>query len=325
MATKAQLHPRNRHQGFYDFTALCQASSDLIPFVQKNPKGQDTINFSDSHAVIALNQALLAHYYQLQHWLIPPGYLCPPIPGRADYIHHGADLLAASFQGKVPQGKNVQAMDIGTGASCIYPILGHCEYGWKFIASDIDPQSIKTAKFIVAANTQLKSNVKLQLQGTPENTFQGVIKKQHRFDITFCNPPFHASLEEALAGNARKRKNLANHRNAKGKQVQPKTKEAPQQALNFGGQKAELWCKGGELAFVNKMAEQSAQFAQQVLWFTSLISKSENVKPLQHTLQKLGAKDIKVVAMGQGQKISRMLAWSFHSVQQQQDWARSRW
>lgn len=324
VAAKAQLHPRNRHQGFYDFSALCQASPSLKPFVQQGPRGQDTINFSDSQAVIALNQALLAHYYQLQHWLIPPGYLCPPIPGRADYIHHGADLLAACFEGKIPQGKSVQAMDIGTGASCIYPIVGHCEYGWKFIASDIDPQSVKTAKFIVQANRQLESVIKLQLQAESKNTFKGIIKANQRIDITFCNPPFHKSLADALAGNARKRKNLAQSRRSK--QVNPpRSKQAATPALNFGGQQAELWCEGGELAFVKGMAQQSALFRQQVLWFTSLVSKSENVKPLQQHLQQLGAKDTKVIAMGQGQKVSRLLAWSFHDPKAQQAWARSRW
>jgi len=100
--------------------------------------------------VRCLNQALLAQTYQIKHWMIPVGYLCPPIPGRADYIHYVADLLAGA--GKVPTGKQVGVLDIGTGANCIYPIIGSQSYGWKFLATDIDPVSVKTACLFVESN-----------------------------------------------------------------------------------------------------------------------------------------------------------------------------
>ena len=88
-----------------------------------------------------------------------------------------------------------------------------------------------------------------------------------------CNPPFHGSLAEADAGSQRKRKNLGleNRQSAK---------------LNFGGQKAELWCAGGELAFIGNIIGESKQYAHQVLWFTSLVSKSVHLKPLKSLLKK---------------------------------------
>lgn len=78
-----------------------------------------SVNFADPLAVKTLNKALLAHFYGVTHWDIPDGFLCPPVPGRADYVHHLADLLADDNGGVVP--KQATVLDIGTGANLIYP------------------------------------------------------------------------------------------------------------------------------------------------------------------------------------------------------------
>ncbi|CAM3713713.1 23S rRNA (adenine(1618)-N(6))-methyltransferase RlmF [Parendozoicomonas haliclonae] len=297
-----RLHPRNPHSGRYDLPALVEAYPALATHLTKTPDNRDTIDFSNPEGVVALNKALLAHNYQVQHWAIPDGYLCPPIPGRADMIHYLADLLAEQTEdGSIPKGKQVQALDIGTGANCIYPIIGARSYGWKFTASDIDPVSVKTARLNVEANHCLKGHITLVHQKNAKAIFHGVIKPGQHFDITLCNPPFHASLAEAQAGTQRKWRNL---HGGKGK--------APQgEHRNFGGQKAELWCEGGEIAFLKQMAVESRDFAEQVGWFTSLVSKKDNLRPLEALLKKLGASEVRVIKMSQGQKISHLLAWHF--------------
>ena len=292
------LHPRNPHQGRYDFSALCVAVPALEAYVRQNPSGEPTIDFSDPAAVLCLNQALLAHTYQVRHWMIPAGYLCPPIPGRADMIHYLADLLAG--EGQVPTGKQVRVLDIGTGANCIYPIIGSQSYGWKFVATDIDPVSVKTARLIVESNPCLSKLVKVVQQKEHGSIFKEIIRKGDQFDLTLCNPPFHASLAAARAGSQRKVKNLS-----KGRAGQAPAK------LNFGGQKAELWCEGGELAFITQMIRESAEFAAQVGWFTSLVSKGEHLRVLNKVLTQCGAAQVTVIPMSQGQKISRLLAWRF--------------
>ncbi|MGL6169427.1 MAG: 23S rRNA (adenine(1618)-N(6))-methyltransferase RlmF, partial [Fusobacteriaceae bacterium] len=230
---------------------------------------------------------------KIDNWNIPEGFLCPPIPGRADYIHYIADLLSENV--------NINVLDIGTGANCIYPIIGSQSYGWNYTASDIDPKSIENAEKIVNSNEKLKNKVKLKLQKDKNHIFTGIIDENDRFDLTMCNPPFHSSLEEALKANKRKVDNL----NKGNKDIK--------KGLNFGGQKAELWCTGGERLFLKKMAKESALFAHQVTWFTSLVSNNENVKPTIKILEKLGAQ-CKVLEMSQGQKISRILAWTFNKV-----------
>ena len=294
------LHSRNPHQGRYDLTALCVSNPELTSYLKKNPNNEETIDFNDSNAVLHLNKALLAHYYHVTKWQIPEGYLCPPIPGRADYIHYIADLLTSKDQPKVPTGKNIRVLDVGTGANCIYPIIGSQSYGWKFIGTDIDPVAVKTARVIVQSNPCLSKLITLRLQADSNSIFKGVIKPTEQFDLSMCNPPFHASEAEAYAANQRKRKNLA-----KGKVG--KTGES----RNFGGQKNELWCADGEIGFLTRMAKESVEYSRQVKWFTSLVSKGGNITPLQKLLTRLGAKKIDVLKMNQGQKSSRLLVWSF--------------
>ncbi|HCT2507326.1 TPA: 23S rRNA (adenine(1618)-N(6))-methyltransferase RlmF [Aeromonas dhakensis] len=293
---KSGLHPRNRHQAPYDFAALCLRTPELQPFVFVNPYGASTIDFADPAAVKALNKALLALHYGIQHWDLPAGYLCPPIPGRVDYLHRVADLLAESA-GKVPTGKGVRVLDIGVGANCIYPLLGAREYGWRFVGSDIDPVSVKAASLLANSNG-LGSQIECRLQGRAGDIFQGIVAPRERFALTLCNPPFHASLAEASKGTERKLRNL-------GKEVKDKP------VLNFGGQKAELWCEGGEAAFLAAMINQSRAFAEQCLWFSSLVSKKENLPAAKKALTRVGARQVRVLEMAQGNKVSRVLAWTF--------------
>ena len=322
--SSSKLHPRNPHQGRYDLKALVGCCPELANYLVLNPRGEQTVNFSNEKAVRLLNQALLAHYYKIAHWDIPQGYLCPPIPGRADYIHYAADLLMG-------KKNNAQVLDIGTGANCIYPIIGNRSYGWKFVASDIDPISVNTAKLIVDSNSVLKNKIKLIQQKNSRAIFAGIIGKDDIFDLTLCNPPFHASLEEANAGTLRKQSNLTKHssRNLYSKRKYSKSndsrksdshKSEANNGRNFGGQTSELWCAGGEIAFLKRMVQESKEYSEQVLWFTSLVSKSDNVKPLKRLLKEVGARHVKVVAMSQGQKVSRLIAWTFLTDEQQIEW-----
>ncbi len=139
MATNTKLHPRNQHRDGYDFARLVKQSPTLEAFTLNSPVGDLTINFDDELAVRALNQALLKAHYNINFWDIPTNYLCPPIPGRVDYIHHLADLLASDNNHQIPHGHNIKVLDIGTGANLVYPLTGQSEYGWHFTGTDIDP------------------------------------------------------------------------------------------------------------------------------------------------------------------------------------------
>lgn len=304
----ALLHPRNRHQGRYDFAALIAVEPRLKAFVIINPYGKQSIDFANPAAVRVFNAALLKQLYGIKDWQIPEGYLCPPVPGRADYIHGLADLLATDAKGEIPRGTGFTVMDVGIGANCIYPLLGLHDYGWRFIASDIDTQALASARQTLLANA-LDKVIDLRLQSDKSAFFKGVLRADERIVCTLCNPPFHSSAAEASSGSERKWRNLG--------------KQDPQRklpALNFGGKSNELWCKGGELTFVRNMIKESKDYAEQVLWFTTLVSKSAHIRLLQRVLKQVGAVDVQVCSMAQGQKQSRFLAWTFHTAEQRQAW-----
>jgi len=316
---KSGLHARNRHKGNYDFVALCKTLPELKPHLIKNPQGDWSISFSDPIAVKLLNKALLGHHYGVTFWDIPVGYLCPPIPGRADYVHRVADLLLQEC--KAINHNLINALDIGVGANCIYPIVGVTEYGWHYTGSDIDPVSVKQANNIAQSNDNLRGRIECRLQTDSKSIFSNIIKAGEKYDVTTCNPPFHASLAEAEKGTQRKINNLQANKRKRGAASEAfAVKASSKPALNFGGQKAELWCPGGEAAFIKNMAYESQRYAKQVLWFTTLISKSDNVRWMKKQLQKVDAESIKVIEMQQGQKISRFVAWSFQNAEQRKLW-----
>jgi 23S rRNA (adenine1618-N6)-methyltransferase len=307
---KETMHPRNAHRMGYDFKALIKAMPKLRAFVTVNKYENETINFSDPEAVKLLNRALLKHHYRVEYWDIPEGYLCPPIPGRADYIHYAADLLATANDGVVRKGKKVRVLDIGVGANCVYPIIGHQEYGWSFIGVDIDEEALASAQKIIDQSKELKAAIELRLQKHKADIFTFAIKPGELFDLTLCNPPFHASIKEAAEGSKRKWNNLG-----------LKTgREEP--VLNFGGQNMELWYPGGEAAFLKQMATQSTRVAKQCLWFTTLVSKKENLRILYNALQKAGAVEVQTINMSQGQKASRIMAWTFFTPEEQKEWVK---
>lgn len=289
--TDSNFHPKNKHKSGYDFKALCEVYPDLVPYVFENKYQIKTIDFANPKAVKVLNTALLVKDYNIKFWLFPDTNLCPPIPGRVDYMHHIADLLKSSNI-----TKNINVLDIGTGASCIYPILGQAEYNWNFIATDIDEDSLKYAQKIIDKNS-LNDLISLRLQKDASQILKGVLNEDDVFSVSICNPPFYKSEADALEATSRKLKGLK--------------KQANKVVRNFSGTQNELWYKGGEKAFIHNYLYESSLFKNQCEWFTTLVSKKDLVKGMYKSLKKLEATHIKTINMGQGQKISRIIAWSY--------------
>lgn len=301
---KKGLHPRNLHKQGYDFPSLIKSYPALTPYVKKNAHGNLSVEFADPLAVKALNAALLNQHYGIVDWDIPEGALCPPIPGRVDYIHYIAELLGVGEPTKslANARPKITLLDIGTGSNGIYPLLACQLYGWHCVGSDINTASLANVASVIANNPKLKGHFTLRTQHDKNHIFDGIIQAGEFFDVSVCNPPFHASQDEALKGSQRKLSNLARNR---GEQ----TPASP--TLNFGGLDAELWCKGGERMFLKKLIKESHVFSTQCRWFTCLVSKIDNVKPAKKLIRKLGAIDMREIEMKQGNKITRILAWTF--------------
>lgn len=282
------MHPKNPHKDRYDLKALAIATPELSLYIKRNGYNDETIDFSNSEAVKALNKAILKLFYDVKFWDIPQGNLCPPIPGRADYIHTVAEL----FQNKM----KLRVLDIGTGANLIYPLIGTKEYDWSYVGTDVDPLSLQNAQRIIDQN-HLDKRIKLRLQNNKQHIFDGIIQEGETFDLTLCNPPFHESPDAAAQGTLRKWKNLG--------------KKSKDPVLNFGGRGSELWCPGGEKQFILTMIKESQKYRTQINFFTTLVSKEANLPILKGSLQALGIRRIEILEMTQGQKRSRILCWSF--------------
>lgn len=309
---KTRLHPRNKNRKRCDLPALVSAVPELKKYIISSRNGEESVDFAHPRAVKLLNKALLHHYYGIKYWEFPDENLCPPIPGRADYLHHIADLLSDNHFDTVPKGDKITCLDVGVGASCIYPIIGVIEYGWNFIGADIDPDSIASAQKIVNSNASLQGKIVCKLQKNPKNVFFDVINPTDKIEFTLCNPPFHSSTEAALQSTQRKIKNLT------GKKV-----KNPE--LNFAGIGNELICEGGEHQFIQNMIWESKKFAKNCLWFTTLVSKQSNLKGIYKALQNIEAHQIKTIALGTGNKSIRIVAWTFLSRAEQKEWKASRW
>lgn len=296
---KTNLHPKNKNREQYKIEELLKVIPELKDHIKKNKLGEDSIHFSDPVAIKLLNKALLSHYYGIQKWEFPDTNLCPPIPGRADYIHYMSDLLN--------NNDNITCLDIGVGASCIYPILGISEYNWSFIASEVNTEAITIAKKIIKDNPSLKGKVKFRIQKDENNIFKGIIKPKDKIDLSICNPPFHSSKKEALKGSMRKIRNLSGERS---KKIQ----------LNFSGVANELIYKGGEYQFIKNMIEESVLYSNNCLWFTTLVSKEKNLKSIYKLLEDIKAKEVKTLNIGTSNKKSRIVVWTFQTKEEQKNW-----
>ncbi|WP_422003877.1 23S rRNA (adenine(1618)-N(6))-methyltransferase RlmF [Roseivirga pacifica] len=309
LTAKTKLHPRNTHNGPYDLDGLVKAVPELSDYLTTNVRGEQTVKFADPQAVLLLNKALLLTHYNLDFWSIPEGFLCPPIPGRADYIHYLADLLAGSNFGNTPKAK---VLDIGVGANCVYPIIGTQTYDWSFVGSEVNPKAAASAKTIVERNSRLEGKVEIKVQPNAKDLLYGIIDHNTKLDAVMCNPPFHASQEAAQEGTKRKLTNL-------------NQKQAKEAVLNFGGQSDELWCEGGERRFISDLIRESKKFAENCFWYTTLVSKASNLKALQDNLDYNKASEVRTIAMSQGNKSSRILAWTFLDAEQKKAWQKERW
>lgn len=216
---------------------------------------------------------------------MPQDNLCPPIPGRADYIHYLADLI--------PKGKNILGLDVGTGANAIYPLLAQAIYGWDMVGCDSNTSAIISA----TANTKdFAPAISIRLQENNSQLLKGIIQDNEYYDFTMCNPPFYASKAEAVKASASKHARL----------------NIKVQQRNFSGLDNELWCNGGEALFIKRLVKESVLFKKQVGWFSCLLSQKQNLPKVTKQLDKLKA-TYRIIEMEQGNKKSRFIAWKFTS------------
>ena len=290
------MHKENPYIERYDFKSLTKHYSTLQKHVILNPAREQTIDFSVSRSVFELNKALLLADFKLEDYNLPIGYLIPPIPGRLDYLLHLQDFLSEKFN--IDTNSKVKGLDIGAGANGIYCILGAQHFNYTMVGAECDFKAVKIARANIKDTQTLQDKVEIRHQADKGCLFKNIIQSNEQFDFTVCNPPFHASKEDALKGSLKKINNLGT------------TTNRQEHLLNFEGQANELWCNGGETLFIKRLIKESILFKDQVKVFSCLVSKSDNLPKIEKQLKKAKA-NFEVINMAQGQKKSRIVLWWF--------------
>lgn len=272
------MHPQHRLAQGYDFNLLMQEYPQLRPYQLTNEYGELSLNFGDATCVRLFNTVLLHKYFDIAHWNIPSENLFPTIPGRADYLYYLRDKLGNGSK---------KILDIGTGAGVIYPLLGHALFGWKFVGTDINQQSLRHADNILNQNNFSSTEIELRTQPLKNHIFKGVIKADDYFDASICNPPFYHSTKQAARWNEKKWK----------------------QKPILIGVNDELIFPGGEVAFITLMLAESVQYSGQIKYFTSLVSKQTSLAFIKKQCINLNIRHIEIIEFSTGRKKSRMLIW----------------
>ncbi|XP_059647498.1 uncharacterized protein LOC132293869 isoform X2 [Cornus florida] len=319
---RATIHPRNKYANNPpDFKLLASLYPSFEPFVFYSSNGRPKIDWTDFNATRELTRVLLLHDHSL-NWWIPDGQLCPTVPNRSNYIHWIEDLLSSNFIAETCAGGVVRGFDIGTGANCIYPLLGASLLGWSFVGSDVTNVALEWAERNVKNNPHISELIEIRKVGNAEEKHDcqsvngessidadpgpssssslellsgvnmsyngppvllGVVKDGEKFDFCMCNPPFFETMEEAG--------------------LNPNT--------SCGGTPEEMVCFGGEQAFISHIIEDSVQLNQSFRWYTSMVGRKSNLKLLVSKLWKVGVTVVKTTEFVQGQTCRWGLAWSF--------------
>lgn len=296
------IHPRNKYSDNPpDFSVLASLYPSFKPFVfYSHEGGRPKIDWTDFNATRELTRVLLHHDHGL-NWWIPDGQLCPTVPNRSNYIHWIEDLLSLDMMPKtIGDGDRVRGFDIGTGANCIYPLLGASLLGWSFVGSDVTDVALEWAQKNVKSNPHISDLIEIRKVDDMRNTLHaqeslksgsfysmpvlvGVVKDGEKFDFCMCNPPFFESMEEAG--------------------LNPKT--------SCGGTTDEMVCPGGERAFISRIIEDSVILKNSFRWYTTMVGKKSNLKILTMKLREVGVVVVKTTEFVQGQTCRWGLAWSF--------------
>jgi len=282
------MHPRNPYRTPPDFLTLAEGYPALKPHLIRNAAGV-TIDFHDISAQRCLTQALLHRDFGLD-LTVPDDRLCPPVPNRLNYILWIEDIMNyISTDNR--QGTTLMGLDIGTGASAIYPLLG-CKLKqlWQYIATDIDAHSLEYAQANIKLNG-LEQRIKT-LQVLPQGPIlpPDVFDIRPQIDFAMCNPPFYSDREEVL-------------RSAEAKELGPN-------AVCTGAD-TEMITPGGEIAFVGRIVKESIVLKTQCRWYSSMLGKLSSLQVVVALLREEKVDNYAITEFVQGKTRRWAIAWSF--------------
>ncbi|XP_022135956.1 methyltransferase-like protein 16 homolog isoform X2 [Momordica charantia] len=326
------IHPRNKYaENPPDFALLASLYPSFQPFVFLHPRPR--IEWTDFNATRELTRVLLLHDHGL-NWWIPDGQLCPTVPNRSNYIHWLEDLLSSDIIANTNSDRGcVRGFDIGTGANCIYPLLGASLLGWSFVGTDVTDVALEWAETNVKSNPHVSELVEIRKVDSTSNTLStelhdGVAvnsesKNSDDMDGRAVGPPSPSSsltetvyLEKRYHGPPILLDVVKDGEKFDFCMCNPPFFASMDEAglnpkTSCGGTLQEMVCPGGERAFISRMIEDSTVLKQTFRWYTSMIGKKSNLSFLISKLWKVGVTVVKTTEFVQGQTSRWGLAWSF--------------
>uniref|UniRef100_K3WZ68 AAA+ ATPase domain-containing protein n=1 Tax=Globisporangium ultimum (strain ATCC 200006 / CBS 805.95 / DAOM BR144) TaxID=431595 RepID=K3WZ68_GLOUD len=291
----AHLHARNRYKdNAPDFYQLAQLYAPFKQYVN-DEKQTASLAWDDPFAVRELTKTLLLHDFQL-HWSLPIDRLCPPLPNRLNYLHWIEDLLLeANIAALSPSETSIYGIDIGTGASCIYALLGaQMHPNWRFLATEINAESFTSAQENVRRNPALETRVNVLRVQTQRLLREPLEQLKPSFGgannggvvhFCMCNPPFFDDMSEA--------------------DTNPST--------CCMGSSNEMVCSGGEVAFINNMIDDSLVLRHRIVWYTSMIGKKSTVRKILAVLREKQIPQTRTTEFLQGRTKRWGIAWTFRA------------
>ncbi|KAI9710826.1 MAG: hypothetical protein M1828_002024 [Chrysothrix sp. TS-e1954] len=287
--------------------ATLKAHDEAFAEVLERKKG--VTDFKDVETSLQMTKSTLKVYFDLVIDL-PEDRLCPPVPVRHEYIRwlHGlVDSTASDFRDEcdVDRDSRVVGVDIGTGASCIYPLLGCASRrSWRFLGTEVDSKSFEYAVRNVKSN-DLESRVKLVKVPQQDDLLPLEKWNLKNVDFAMCNPPFYKSEEYKHRSNEKK--------------------EMPPSAVCIGTD-TEMVTPGGDLGFATRILQESQTHTHpfRAKWYTCMLGKLASVDTLVARIKEVGITNWAIGCLAPGNKTRRwVVGWSYDDLRPRNSIARS--
>uniref|UniRef100_A0A8D8MEI4 Methyltransferase-like protein 16 n=1 Tax=Cacopsylla melanoneura TaxID=428564 RepID=A0A8D8MEI4_9HEMI len=316
MSFNKYMHPRNRYVVPPNFKQLAIEYPEFRKHLQQDLSGKLKFNFHDAEALRIFSTTLLHKDFGLTVD-IPPHCLVPTLPLRLNYILWIEDLLQANqFEGPV------HGIDIGSGASCVYPLLACHTNSWSMLALECDPVSVDYARRNVQQNN-LQELISVKHTSSSDNShLESYLEPNVSYTFTMCNPPFFASSDDLNWEHGREKndskqlesgkqdidcdESSLNKRNRS--RNRNKRRKPPPNAQT--GNKTELIAQGGEVSFVEKMIQDNIHLRQIKIFTTMLGHKSSFIRVKQFLMEHPLVKQVSSTEFCQGNTMRWGLAWT---------------
>lgn len=330
--------------------------SHLLTSASNPLAGEAYLDWACPAATVALTRTLLWQDFQIR-WELPAGCLCPTVPSRINYLLWLDDLLASRSStppstksagafshsrqetprpgvasssaaaarwpafGATARSGRQRVIDIGTGANCIYPLLGSALLGWTFLGTERDEVSVVAARRNVELNgwsdrievraargakavgsaaddpihaatdpAQPEAHEDVQIDRDEPPILHGLLRPGEVFGACMCNPPFY-DLHEQPRGRWHTASGATSTR--------------------CSATESEMFCTGGEVGFIRRLVRESLELRHVVGWYTSLVGRKASLAPLLRELRTHAVPRVETCELSQGTTSRWVLAWSF--------------